>query len=261
MTTGAVAAGHPITAQTGADVLRDGGNAVDAAICSVLTSFVTESPMTGLGAGGFMLVHDPPESTLLDFFVETPGRVVAAPTEELIPVAIGFDDTDQVFNIGAASCGVPGTAAGLVEAATRFGSVPLSRLAAPAIGLARDGVVVNADQAYVLALLESLHSHHAETKALYGPGGKVLGEGDVFRFPALADALERLADEGAEPFYRGDIAALVSEWVLERGPRGPGGLRGHCPRSGGGPVSRPRCPQQPASVLGRRSDCVCTRRT
>src|ERR671923_56694 len=71
---GAVAAGHPLTAEAGAAILREGGNAVDAAVAAVLTSFVTESPLTGLGAGGFMLVHSGDEDVLLDFFVEVPGR-------------------------------------------------------------------------------------------------------------------------------------------------------------------------------------------
>src|SRR5436189_8343 len=72
--TGAVAAGHPLTAEAGARVLREGGNAVDAAVAAVLTSFVAESPLTGLGAGGFMLVHTADEDVLLDFFVEMPVR-------------------------------------------------------------------------------------------------------------------------------------------------------------------------------------------
>ena len=72
---GVIAAGHPLTAQAGADVLRDGGNAVDAAVAAVLMSFVTESPLTGPGAGGFMLVHTATgETHLLDFFVAVPGR-------------------------------------------------------------------------------------------------------------------------------------------------------------------------------------------
>ena len=72
---GVVAAGHPLTAQTGADVLRAGGNAVDAAVACVLMSFVAESPLTGPGAGGFMLVHVPDGGThLLDFFVAAPGK-------------------------------------------------------------------------------------------------------------------------------------------------------------------------------------------
>src|SRR5690242_19422749 len=135
-TRGAVAAGHPLTAEAGARVLRDGGNAVDASVAAVLTSFVTESPLTGLGAGGFMLVHTADEDMLLDFFVEMPGRG-AERTSELVPVEILFDGTAQIFNIGAASCGVPGTAAGLAEALARFGSAPLDELAAPAARLAR----------------------------------------------------------------------------------------------------------------------------
>src|SRR5262249_59592857 len=107
-----------------------------------LASLGTESPVTGLGAGGFMLVHTAEEDALLDFFVEMPGRDVER-SSELVPVEILFDGTAQIFNIGAASCGVPGTAAGLSEALERFGSVPLEELAAPAARLARDGVEVN----------------------------------------------------------------------------------------------------------------------
>jgi gamma-glutamyltranspeptidase/glutathione hydrolase len=114
-TRGAVAAGHPLTAEAGARVLREGGNAVDAAVAAVLTSFVAESPLTGLGAGGFMLVHDPGRGDLLlDFFVEVPGRTVGERRSELVPIPVFFSpDSPQVFNVGAASCGVPGTAAGL----------------------------------------------------------------------------------------------------------------------------------------------------
>src|SRR3954466_15831145 len=70
---GVVAAGHPLAAEAGAQVLREGGNAVDAAICAVLTSFVTESQLTGFGAGGFMMVHEGGEDTLIDFFVAAGG--------------------------------------------------------------------------------------------------------------------------------------------------------------------------------------------
>src|SRR3954454_7881381 len=143
---GAVAAGHPLTAEGGARVVREGGNAVDAAIAAVLTSFVTESPLTGLGAGGFMLVHDAEqEDVLLDFFVEVPGRSVGERHSELVPIPVYFSpESPQVFNIGAASCGVPGTAAGLAVALDRFGSVPLAELVRGAGRLARGGGGVDA---------------------------------------------------------------------------------------------------------------------
>ncbi len=215
--TGAVAAGHPLTARAGADVLRAGGNAVDAAVCAVLTSFAVESPLTGLGAGGFMLVHTDSEDVLLDFFVEVPGHGSAERRGELLPISVLFDETPQVFNIGAASCGVPGTAAGLTEALRRFGSMPMEELIRPAVGYARDGVDVNAEQAYIFSILEPILTEFAETRALYAPRGRILGQGETFRFPDLADALELLAERGPDPFYRGEVAAAVSDWVCERG--------------------------------------------
>ena len=215
---GVVAAGHELTAGTGAAVLRDGGNAVDAAIAAVMTSCVTESPLTGLGAGGYMLVHDGTEQVLLDFFVEAPGRGDTTRSAELAPIPVAFtDENEQVFHVGAASCGVPGTPAGLVEASRRFGSVPLRDLAAPAARLARDGVPVVGEQAVFMRILAPILTLYDECRAIYAPDGHILGEGELFRFPDLGDALERLAEEGAEPFYRGDVAAAVSDWVTERG--------------------------------------------
>src|ERR687884_1349178 len=89
---GVVAAGHPLAAEAGADVLREGGNAVDAAVAAVLMSFVTESPLTGPGAGGFMLVHTAGgEDHLLDFFVAAPGKGLAEPEPAALqPIDVEF---------------------------------------------------------------------------------------------------------------------------------------------------------------------------
>jgi gamma-glutamyltranspeptidase/glutathione hydrolase len=218
-TRGAVAAGHPLTAEAGARVLREGGNAVDAAVAAVLTSFVAESPLTGLGAGGFMLVHDPgSDDVLLDFFVEVPGRTAGERRSELVPIPVYFSpEAPQVFNVGAASCGVPGTAAGLAEALRRFGSMPLERLVREPARLAREGIEVNAEQAFIFHILEPILTHEPEGQGIYAPRGRILAAGDRFRFPELGDALERYGAEGAEPFYDGEIARRVSAWVLERG--------------------------------------------
>jgi gamma-glutamyltranspeptidase / glutathione hydrolase len=227
---GCVAAGHPLTAEAGAGVLREGGNAVDAAVAAALTSFVCESPLTGLGAGGFMLIHSPgaTEDVLLDFFVASPGRSGRERGAELLPVTVLFDGTPQVFNIGAASCGVPGTPAGLWEALRRHGTMPMAELAGPAAALARDGVVVNREQAYLLVLLEGVLKQYEEARAIYAPEGELLTEGDVFRFPELGDALERFGEEGPEPFYRGEVARTVADWVCERGGTlGPEDLEGY----------------------------------
>jgi hypothetical protein len=215
---GVIAAGHPLTAEAGAEVLRKGGNAVDAAICAVLASFATESPLTGFGAGGFMMVHRGGETVLLDFFVAAPGRDGIERGAELVPVPVHFDaETVQTFYVGPASCGVPGTAAGLEEALRRFGSAPLADLVEAGVRLAREGAPVNAEQAYILDILEPIHARLEGTRELYAPDGRTLREGELFRFAELATALERFGAEGAEPFCGGEIAAALSDHVVEHG--------------------------------------------
>ena len=226
---GIVAAGHPLTAQAGVRVLREGGNAVDAAVAAMLTSFAAEPLLTGLGAGGYMLVAGGgQEPALLDFFVAAPsGRPAcgapagsdrpAGAVAELQAVDVSFGDAAQVFHIGPASCGAYGAPAGVCEAARRWGTVPLQQLAAPAARLAHDGVALNHGQAYVAEILSDLLTSTPECAALWAPGGRILREGEVLRNDDLGDALERLGTEGAEPFYRGDVAANVCEWLDARG--------------------------------------------
>jgi gamma-glutamyltranspeptidase/glutathione hydrolase len=216
---GVVAAGHPLTAEAGARVLREGGNAVDAAIASMLTSWVAEPLLTGPGAGGYMLVAAPgDEPVLLDFFVEAPGRG-ANPSrrEPLEPVDVSFGDAVQVFNIGAASIGVYGNPAGICEAAQRFGTVALAELAAPAASLARHGVELTPMQAYVFEILAPILTSTDQSRALFCRDGGVLRSGERFRDPELGDAIERLGTEGAAAFYTGELGAAASDWVLERG--------------------------------------------
>jgi gamma-glutamyltranspeptidase / glutathione hydrolase len=185
----------------------------------VLTSFVAEPLLTGLGAGGYMLVAGPSrEPVLLDFFVEAPGRGFdPARRAPLTAVEVSFGDAVQLFNVGAASCGVPGTPAGLWEAARRYGTMPLAELAAPAAALAREGVEVTAEQAYVFHILSPITGSSAEARERFEPGGRVLVEGDRWSDPELADAIERLAAEGPAPFYTGDVGAELVAWVKARG--------------------------------------------
>jgi gamma-glutamyltranspeptidase/glutathione hydrolase len=219
-TRGVVAAGHPVTAAAGAEMLRAGGNAVDAALAAMFMSFVAEPMLTGLGAGGYMLVAPPgDEPVLLDFFVEAPGRGLApeTPHEPLHAVDVDFGGAVQVFNIGAAAAGPYGTVAGAWTAAERFARLSPEQLVAPGAAIARHGIEVNATQAYLLEILSPITAATPESRALYMPAGHPLRAGDVFRAPELADALERLAAEGPEPFYSGDIADAVCDWVAARG--------------------------------------------
>jgi gamma-glutamyltranspeptidase / glutathione hydrolase len=203
---GMVAAGHPLTAQAGARVLREGGNAVDAAIAAMLVSWVAEPLLTVPGAGGYMLVAGAGEQeTLLDFFVAAPGFGAGSERGELQAVEVSFGDATQVFNVGAASVGTYGNPAGIEAAASRWGTIPLADLAAPAAVHARAGVALNAQQAYVYEILAGI------------VGERMLREGDLFADADLAETIERLGADGAAPFYSGDIAAAV---IAELEPRG-----------------------------------------
>jgi len=211
-----VSAGHPLTARAGADALRAGGNAVDAAVAAMLMSWVVEPLLSGPGAGGYMLVAGAGEEpVLLDFFVAAPGHGAdPGARSPLLPVEVDFaGDALQVFHVGAASCGTYGNPAGVDAAMERWGTLPLADLAAPAAKLAREGVVLNAQQAEVVHLLEAILRSTPEAMELYAPAGPLLREGDVFRCAELGDTIERLGAEGCAPFYEGDIAAAVVEHV------------------------------------------------
>ncbi len=213
-----MAAGHPLTAEAGARVLREGGNAVDAAVAAMLTSFVAEPLLTGLGAGGYMMVAGGGEEpALLDFFVEAPARATDGSAAELEAVDVSFGDAVQVFYIGPASCGVYGTPAGVCEAVSRWGTIPLGELVAPAAKLAHEGVEISGEQAYIVEILAELLQSTPECAALWAPEGRVLREGEVLRNPDLGEALVRLGEEGARPFYSGDIAQAVCDWLGKRG--------------------------------------------
>jgi len=214
---GICAAGHPVTASAGAEVLREGGNAVDAAIAAMLVSWVAEPLLTGPGAGGYLLVAGAGvEPALLDFFVSAPSGDPAN-RGDLLAVDVSFGDALQVFHVGAASCGAYGTPAGVVAAAQRWGSEPLDRLAAPAARLAREGVPVNRQQAYIFDILAGIIGSDPTAQAEFAPGGRPLREGEPFRSAALAATIERLGADGAAPFYTGDIAAAVAGFLGERG--------------------------------------------
>jgi gamma-glutamyltranspeptidase/glutathione hydrolase len=244
---GALAAGHPLTAEAGAQVLFAGGNAVDACIAAGAVSWICESPLTGPGGGGFLLVHhvDEARTELLDFFVTVPQR--AASPSELIEVVVDFGDSQQVFYTGPMSVAVPGMVLGFWEAATRWGSMPWADLLAPAVRLAREGVVLNEAQGYLHEILDLLLRYSLEGDAIYGPG-RALRPGERLAVPELADTLEQLAVEGPDFFYRGELAQRIAAHVpitlddlahyevIDRQPLAAS-FRGHELRTNPGPSS------------------------
>jgi gamma-glutamyltranspeptidase/glutathione hydrolase len=219
---GAVAAGHPLTAQAGAEILAEGGNAVDACIAAAFVSWVAESPLTGPGAGGFMLVHRASDASdrLLDFFVSIPGSGLEnRGSAEMDEVMVEFDaGKRQLFRIGAASCAVPGAVAGLGAAHEAYARMPWPELIAPAIRLALAGVALNPQQAFLHGILDPVLRAQPEGRRVYGKSGP-LGAGQRVTMPELADTLAGLAAEGPVSFYRGELAQRISAAVRERGGR------------------------------------------
>jgi gamma-glutamyltranspeptidase/glutathione hydrolase len=214
---GAIAAGHPLTAEAGARVLEAGGSAVDACVAAAFVSWVCESPLTGPGGGGFMLVHDAGSGTsrVFDCFVAVPREAGAG---KLLELAVDFDgDTQQLFRTGAAAVAVPGTALGLDAAHRRFGRVPWSELVEPAARLARDGFELTPAQGYLHAILDPLLRHSPEGDAMYAVEGRSARAGERLAFPELAATLEQLGEDGASLLYTGDCARAIVEHVQAGG--------------------------------------------
>jgi gamma-glutamyltranspeptidase/glutathione hydrolase len=218
---GAIAAGHPSTAEAGAAVLREGGNAVDACLCAAFVSWVAESPLTGPGGGGFMLVYRASDrsASLHDFFVSLPGAgLEPGERARMEDIDVDFDgSTHQIFHVGAASAAVPGAPLGLETVHRRYGSLPWATLLEPAIELARTGVELNRQQAYLHAILDLILRHSEESRAIYGPEGERLVAGDLLVMTDLATTLETLRDHGAKELYEGEIGRLIAADQADRG--------------------------------------------
>jgi gamma-glutamyltranspeptidase/glutathione hydrolase len=209
---GAVAAGHPLTARAGAEVLEAGGNAVDACIAAAFASWVAESPLTSPGAGGFLLVHRARDRStrVYDFFAAVPGLGSGARTQAMDEIEVAFtgSSTKQLFRIGAGSCAVPGMALGLETAHRAHASLPLSELAAPAVRLGREGFELSREQAYLHAVLDVILRHTPEAAAIYG-GDRPLAAAETLRLPELADTIELLARRGAKTLHGGELGRAV----------------------------------------------------
>jgi gamma-glutamyltranspeptidase/glutathione hydrolase len=216
---GVVAAGHDAACQAAAGVLAAGGNACDAAIAAGFASAVCEPALTSLGGGGFLLSRRRDgRAVCYDFFVDTPGRGRAPAEREphFLPVTVRFPGADQVFHCGVGSIAVPGAIAGFLHVHRREGRMPLREVVAPAIALARDGVVLNADQAYFLELLRPIMTRTDHGRAIFAPHGALLGAGERLVNRDLADSLAGLP-QSAHDFYAGELCQRMARDMDEGG--------------------------------------------
>lgn len=210
MSRGVVAAGHPLTAETAAQILAEGGNAFDAALAGISMATVAEPVLASLGGGGFLMARRPGgETALYDFFVDTPRRRRAG--RGAVPEAIlaDFGPATQEFHIGLATSATPGQVPGLFAIHTDLATLPMADLLAPAIAAAREGMRLSRFQAYLFRVIAPILTASESVRAVFAPEGHLLGEGDVLKNPAAARTLERLAEEGASLFVEGDAGQAI----------------------------------------------------
>jgi gamma-glutamyltranspeptidase / glutathione hydrolase len=213
----AVAAGHPATADVGAGILREGGNAADAAVSATLASCVAETVMTGLLGGGHGIYFHAATGRArnLDCFVAVPGLGAEPREVALLELDVPFGTELVHYAVGIGSCGVPGVPAGLDALWNDHGTLPWPRLVEPALELARGAVPMPAAHASCLRMLEPVMTMN-EGAEIYSPGGSLLDEGDLLRQPGLVTALESLAEDGPRGAYEGTIGRELLSLMEER---------------------------------------------
>lgn len=210
----AIASAHALATQAGLEIIGEGGNAFDAAVAVSSTLSVVEPVSSGLGGGGFFLLHDARSGK--DVFVDAREVAPASARPAFYLDAKGELDRNKAEN-GAASAGIPGLPAALVHIATKYGRLPLAKSLAPAIRIAREGFPVYRRMAEQYAERHDVMDRYPSTRAVYGADGDGLKTGQTLRQPDLAHTLELLARKGNDGFYRGEVAKEILDTVKSDG--------------------------------------------
>lgn len=205
---GVVSVSHPLAAEAGALMLERGGNAIDAAAAIQFALNVVEPQFSGIGGGGFMMVHLARSGRT--FMVDGREKAPAAATPEMfqltgVPAASLF----TVASTSGISVGVPGTLMAVDTAVKRWGRLSLAETLKPAIRLAAEGFAINRFLAGNIAGDGGRTQQQPETAALFRPGGVPLAEGDLLVQPDLARTFKLIAARGIGVFYRGEIARAI----------------------------------------------------
>ncbi len=209
-----VASAHALATDAGLQVMREGGNAFDAAIAVSAVLSVVEPISSGLGGGGFFLLHD--ARTGKQVFVDAREVAPRSATPEKYLDKDGNLDKDRA-QTGPWSAGIPGLPAAFVHLQAKYGKLPLERSLAPAIRIAREGFPVYARFARGYAAKRKVMERYRGTREVFLAGGQAPEEGDVFRQPDLARTLQLLGERGFDGFYRGEVARKLVDGVNAEG--------------------------------------------
>ena len=205
---GMVVGPEQLAAEVGAQILRQGGNAIDAAVATGFALAVTYPRAGNLAGGGFMLIHlaDDDSETLIDYRETAPA---AASRDMFLDNEGNLDKQREYFSLQSA--GVPGTVAGMLYALEKYGTLTREQALAPAIALASDGIPVSYSLFFeISASAQNLRKNPAAERQFFQPDGSAYAVGDIWRQPDLAWTLSEISDEGVEGFYAGEVAQLIT---------------------------------------------------
>ena len=209
-----IASAHALATEAGFEALRQGGNAFDAAVATSAALSVVEPISSGIGGGGFFLLHD--ARTGRDVFVDARETAPESATPDAYLDANGALDADRAEN-GPWSAGIPGLPAALVHVASKYGRLPLRTTLAPAIRLAREGFPVYARLERGYGSRREVMERYAGTRAVFLADGTPPKVGETLKQPELAHTLELLAAQGFDGFYKGETARKLLEGVAAEG--------------------------------------------
>jgi gamma-glutamyltranspeptidase/glutathione hydrolase len=212
--TAAIATAHPLATETGYEILKRGGNAFDAAVAAAAALAVVEPYSSGLGGGGFWLLHRASDSHAVMVDARETAPAEAKPEHYRDPQGKPIPGATRRGGLAVA---IPGAAAGLVHVAERYGRLPLGASLAPAIRYAREGFSVDARYVSIAKLRERFLREGKGTAAIFLDAGRAPEAGFVLRQPQLAQTLERLAREGTRGFYAGEVAQAMVNAVNQAG--------------------------------------------
>jgi gamma-glutamyltranspeptidase/glutathione hydrolase len=200
-----VASAHALASQAGLEMLKAGGNAVDAAVAAAFAIGVVEPNASGLGGEGMLVVY-----------LADKKKAIAIDYRSAAPAAVDFPS--GIPDTGHAAVAIPGTVAGLTTALQKYGTMTLPQVLAPAIRLAERGFVVSPTLAGIVVDNFEAISKNAALATLACPGGLPIEAGSTLKNPDLARSLRKIAAGGADVFYRGDVAdAIVAEMSAHGG--------------------------------------------
>ena len=205
---GMVVGPEQLAAEVGAQILRQGGNAIDAAVATGFALAVTYPRAGNLAGGGFMLIHlaDDDSETLIDYRETAPA---AASRDMFLDNEGNLDKQREYFSLQSA--GVPGTVAGMLYALEKYGTLTREQALAPAIALARDGIPVSYSLFFeISASAQNLRKNPAAERQFFQPDGSAYAVGDIWRQADLAWTLSEISEEGINGFYGGEVAQLIT---------------------------------------------------